>query len=154
MLRTTSPGAAAHPTIRRVETVADMDAFATVQGRGFGEDDAADITAWAPFMSAADHRNRTNPGQDFFVDHDGPNPVACALTVYAASLAGIYAVATVPPARKQGRATALLNHAAAAAAARGFSILGLQTETGSDAERLYRREGFETLFEMRVFRTA
>jgi GNAT superfamily N-acetyltransferase len=131
-----------------------MDDFALVQARGFGEDDAADIAEWRPFMGAADHANLTNPLQDFFVDYDAGAPVTCSLSVYAESIAGIYAVATVPPARGQGRAAALLNHAASAAASRGFSLLGLQTETGSDAERLYIKQGFRPLFHMQVFRTA
>jgi GNAT superfamily N-acetyltransferase len=153
MLRDTGAGAA-NPRAVRAQTSAEMEDFAVVQARGFCEDDAADIAAWKPFMGAADHANLTNPLQDFFVDYDTAAPVACSLSVYAASIAGIYAVATVPPARKQGRAGTLLNHAASAAAARGFSILGLQTETGSDAERLYIKQGFRPLFHMRVFKTA
>lgn len=146
-------GGISKPSIVRAQATAEMEDFAIVQARGFCEDDPADIAEWKPFMGGADHANLANPLQDFFVDYDAGAPVACSLSVYAGSMAGIYAVATVPPARKQGRAGALLNHAASAAANRGFSMLGLQTETGSDAERLYIKQGFHPLFHMRIFRT-
>jgi GNAT superfamily N-acetyltransferase len=136
----------------RAQTPAEMDDFVTVQARGFGDDDPADIAEWRPFLGRAGRANLTNPRQAFFVDYDSGSAVACSLSVYAASIAGIYAVATVPSARRQGRAAALLNHAASNAAARGVTILGLQTETGSDAERLYSAQGFQPLFHMRVFK--
>jgi GNAT superfamily N-acetyltransferase len=136
-----------------IRQATDRDAmvdFALAQARGFLEDEDK-FAEWMPWLREADMRNLANSRQDFFVQYDGTQPVACALSVYDSSFAGIYAVATVPTHRRQGRALSLLRHAMAKARARGVSFIGLQTVGGSPAETLYSGAGFQSLFEMQIF---
>jgi GNAT superfamily N-acetyltransferase len=135
--------------IRQVTDSDAMQDFAVAQTRGFFEDGDA-VAEWISWLREADLRNLANPRQEFFVQHDGVQPVACALSVYDSSFAGIYAVATVPSHRHKGRALSLLRHAMVKARERGLSFIGLQTVEGSAAERLYAGAGFRSLFKMRI----
>jgi GNAT superfamily N-acetyltransferase len=126
-----------------------MSDFARVQAQSFFKEEEQ-RSAWVPWLKNADMRNLGNPRQDFFVQYVGREPVACALSPYESSFAGIYAVATVPSHRRQGRALSLLRRAIQAANSRGFALIGLQTVEASSAEALYLGAGFRSLFKMRV----
>jgi GNAT superfamily N-acetyltransferase len=153
-LEDTAVAAKEESFIRRVADRDAMEDFALAQARGFCEGDD-EFAEWMPWLREADMRNLANPRQDFFVQYDGRRPVACALSVYDSSFAGIYAVATVPTHRRQGRALSLLRHAMLKARERGVSFIGLQTVEGSPAEQLYSGAGFRSLFKMQIFvRTA
>jgi GNAT superfamily N-acetyltransferase len=135
--------------IRQIADRDTMEDFALAQARGFFEDEGK-LAEWMPWLREADMQNLANTRQEFFVQYDGNQPVACAVSVYESSFAGVYAVATVPTHRRQGRAISLLRHAVMNASARGFSFIGLQTVEGSLAEKLYSGVGFRSLFKMHV----
>ena len=138
------------PSIRRVGDARMMEDFALAQSRGFIEDETM-FAEWMPWLRDADMRNLDNARQEFLVQYDAEEPVATTLTVFDSSFAGLYAVATMPAHRRQGRALRLLRTALTNARARGFSFIGLQTVEGSLAEKLYLGAGFRALFKMLVY---
>lgn len=148
-LEGTQPEPQPDPSIRHVGDATSMEDFALAQARGFVEGGAI-FAEWLAWLREADMRNLANPRQEFLVQYDGKTPVATTLTVFDSSFAGIYAVATVPSHRRQGRALSLLRSAVANARSRGFSFIGLQTVEGSPAEKLYMNAGFRALFKMFV----
>lgn len=78
--------------------------------------------------------------------------VASASVLFAAGVAGIYGVMTVPEARRQGIGAALTLRALLDARERGFRIGVLQsTKMGVG---VYRRLGFETCFPYRIYAPA
>ena len=76
-------------------------------------------------------------------------PVAVGALVMAADLAGVYAVATLPEARKRGIGTAMTLHAMAQGKMKGAKSAVLQaTEMGRP---VYERIGFSTVFEYEMY---
>ncbi len=76
-------------------------------------------------------------------------PVAVSSLVMAADLAGVYAVATLPEARKRGIGTAMTLHAMAEGKIRGANTAVLQaTEPGKP---IYEEIGFTTIYEYEVY---
>ncbi len=89
-------------------------------------------------------RDLASGWQFWCADRDG-FPIG---TLAALSLDGVTQLAnisTVPAARRQGVASALMRHALDRAAAAGDRLVYLHAATGSAAERLYRRLGFQSL---------
>jgi GNAT superfamily N-acetyltransferase len=76
-------------------------------------------------------------------------PVAVSSLVMAADLAGIYAVATLPEARKRGIGSAMTLHAMAEGKVRGAKTAVLQaTEPGKP---IYEEIGFTTIYEYELY---
>ena len=73
-------------------------------------------------------------------------PVATTCLFVEGDTAGLYAVSTIPKARRRGVAGAMVRRALDLARARGATLAVLQTGTGGDPERLYRTLGFRDLF--------
>ncbi|MFO1498394.1 MAG: amino acid adenylation domain-containing protein [Verrucomicrobiota bacterium] len=80
-----------------------------------------------------------------YVAYAEGKPVCVATLLTLEWYSGIYNVGTLPSARRQGYAAQLLIHLIREARSAG-RFLFLQTESGSGAERLYCRLGFETVF--------
>lgn len=79
-----------------------------------------------------------------FTGHLGGTPVGVSSTVMAGGLAGLYAIATLPTARKHGVGSAMTFHAMAEGKRRGADQVILQaTEMGRP---VYEKLGFETVF--------
>lgn len=73
-------------------------------------------------------------------------PVATTCLYMHGDTAGLYAVSTVPRARRRGVAAALVRRALQIGASKGANLGVLQTANGGDPERLYRSLGFQELF--------
>ena len=73
-------------------------------------------------------------------------PVATTCLYMHGDTAGLYAVSTIPRARRRGVAAALVRRALQLGANQGAQMGVLQTANGGDAERLYRSLGFQDLF--------
>ncbi|MEX0751046.1 MAG: GNAT family N-acetyltransferase [Dehalococcoidia bacterium] len=93
------------------------------------------------------------PGNSFYLAYVEGQPVATTHLLVDGATAGIYAVGTQKAHRRQGIATTLLAAALRDAQAAGCDVIGLRTLAGSDAERLYRRHGFELAHESRLYET-
>jgi GNAT superfamily N-acetyltransferase len=125
----------------------DARAFARTQAAGFGEPgDPDELTAWwTEFFTRAALRNYARDDQTLYLlRHEGEG-AAVALVLHFRGVSGIYAVATRPRFRGRRYAGLLLSAIRAEAHARG-ERLGLQTEVGSTAERLYLNSGFTEVF--------
>lgn len=76
-------------------------------------------------------------------------PVSCASVFYATGVTGIYAVSTLPEARRQGIGSAITLRALLDARERGYRVGMLQSsEMGYN---VYRRLGFQTCFKIKVY---
>ena len=94
-------------------------------------------------------RAASDPAPMRFVGWIGDDPVATSRLSVAGGAAGIYAVVTTPTVRGRGYGTAMTRHALEAGRSLGMRIATLQaTALGLP---VYRRLGFETLFEYRLF---
>ncbi|MDX1665458.1 MAG: GNAT family N-acetyltransferase, partial [Candidatus Promineifilaceae bacterium] len=79
-------------------------------------------------------------------------PVSWASVFYATGVAGIYAVGTVPQARRQGIGSAITIRALLDARERGYRIGVLQSS--QMGYNVYRQLGFETCFKIRTYTPA
>lgn len=113
-----------------------------------GEDWLAVVRATSPQGEGVDPRLLARvPGPQAFLTllADG-TPVGVARVVDDAGWTGVFAMATVPAARRRGVARRVLAGAAAWARSRGTTRLYLQVETGNEpARRLYEAGGFTRL---------
>ena len=91
-------------------------------------------------------RSLRQPGVTGLLGLLNGRPVATTCLYVAGDTAGLYAVSTLPRARRKGVAGALVRQALAMAKAQGATLAILQTATGGDPERLYRSLGFKELF--------
>lgn len=85
-------------------------------------------------------------GQTFLANLDGEPAGVAALVRTGEGISGIYSVATVPEARRRGVATALSQHCIEAYQETNDEFLTLQVLRGSDAQGLYEKLGFETVY--------
>jgi ribosomal protein S18 acetylase RimI-like enzyme len=83
--------------------------------------------------------------------HHG-EPVSWASIFYSSGAAGVYAVGTIPEARRQGFGSALTLHALRNAREKGYKIGVLQSSPMG--YNLYKRLGFETCFMIRTYTLA
>jgi GNAT superfamily N-acetyltransferase len=91
-------------------------------------------------LAAAQGLNR-HPSVRLYLGLTGGEPVATALLFLAEGVAGLYAVATVPQARRRGIGTVLSRTALGAARDRGYRLGILQSS--AMGEGVYRRLGFQ-----------
>ncbi|GAB2598433.1 hypothetical protein GCM10027168_34280 [Streptomyces capparidis] len=124
----------------------DAVAFAETQAAGFLSPDDRDAGWWRALFRETALRNHADPAQTFYLLRRGGEPAAVGLTVAAGGVTGIYAVATSPRHRRRGFAGLLLERIRHDAHRRGETVLGLQVEVGSAAERLYLGAGFTRSF--------
>jgi predicted GNAT family acetyltransferase len=82
-------------------------------------------------------------GRTWFAARERSEIVALASMLIRAGVAFVDGVATLPRARRRGHATALTRRILAEAADREVDVTYLLAEPGGDAERIYRRLGFE-----------
>jgi ribosomal protein S18 acetylase RimI-like enzyme len=76
-------------------------------------------------------------------------PVSWASLFYCTGVAGIYAVGTIPEARRQGIASLITHYALLEARQRGYIIGVLQSS--QMGYNMYRRLGFETCFSIKTY---
>ena len=129
--------AASNLRIVRVSTAAEVAEFETVSTRGFGGDGAWTRTgAVHPATILADTRMTMLTGRV------GKTAVAAAMSYRGDDAVGIYGVTTIASARGRGYATALTRALIDPAVPAVLS-------PSPEAERLYRRLGFEPVGELR-----
>lgn len=135
---------AANPEVQvRVAGPDDAPEFARIHGGG---------KRWAQRLSlsstlAAMHE----PGNTFCLGSiDGAAAGVLHLLIDGAT-AGIYAVATLPSQRRRGVSTALIARTITDARTAGCDLICLSTESGGYAQGLYRRLGFEPVFESQLW---
>lgn len=120
------------------------------QGADPGDAYLAVLAAVTPHAAAgAERRARLAFDADLLPRHvwllDGNDPVACGLAMLdpARRVVGVFDVATLPRARRQGHAGVVLAELAAWAAAQGAEGIYLQVgEDNAAGQRLYARAGF------------
>ncbi|WP_343082055.1 GNAT family N-acetyltransferase [Ostreiculturibacter nitratireducens] len=88
-------------------------------------------------------------GQTRFTGYLDGKPVATSSLVLSHGLAGVYAVATLPEARRRGIGAAMTLHALQAAKAAGAQVAVLQSS--SMGRPIYERMGFTRRFDYRIF---
>lgn len=76
-------------------------------------------------------------------------PVSCGSVFYAAGVAGIYAILTLPEARQQGIGSAITLHILLKAREKGYRVGVLQSS--AMGYNVYRRLGFETCFKIKTY---
>lgn len=117
-----------------------LESWVDIQSHGF------DMTG---SLAIANELTRTSVvsgmGKPYVARLDGVAAGAGMLTEWAGVL-GIYGVATLPEARRQGVGTALVRHLIKQAQRRGDLPLCLQAETGSEAQHWYERLGFRIVY--------
>lgn len=149
-LRTTADVPPLPPGVRveRVTDEAALYAHTITMGTAFGAPDPeVTVDVLVPSLLADDRAVLFNG----YVD-GSDEPAATAVCAVAAGVAGIYAVGTLPAARRRGVGTAVTWAAVAAGAAAGAGVAALQaTEVG---EPVYRRMGFENVTRYHRYVTA
>jgi ribosomal protein S18 acetylase RimI-like enzyme len=141
------PGAPAPPDgieLRPVAGPDDAEDYARVAERAF---DLSPDVARAIF---AGPEGLLAPQVAAFVARSGGVPVACALTLLAEGIAGVYYVGTVPEARGRGLGELCTRAVTAAAFDRGARSVVLQASIMG--EPLYRKIGYELLGYYRWYR--
>ncbi|HEY7357929.1 MAG TPA: GNAT family N-acetyltransferase [Ktedonobacterales bacterium] len=124
--------------IARVANEAQLQEWAAVAGQAYGE--PADVQQARFAVHAAFGFAEDAPLQRYLARLDG-KPVAMSELFLAAGVAGIYDVATMPQARRQGIGAAITHVPLLTARARGYRIGVL--EASPMGEPVYRRLGFE-----------
>jgi ribosomal protein S18 acetylase RimI-like enzyme len=122
--------------------------------------DVADPAFWAAFratqrvfgvedddvieeMVAVEREVMVPAGRTWFAVREGREIVALASVLIRERIAFVDGVATLPSARRRGHATALTTRILEDAASWGTEATFLLAEPGGEAERIYRRLGFE-----------
>ncbi len=127
-------------TVEQID-MSEIEPWVTIQLQGFG---IATTTSLAVDLArAAVAVSGISP---FRARLDGVAAGAGMLIAWD-GVCGIYGVATVPAARRQGVGTALVRAMIQAARARGSMPICLQVETGSAIRRWYDRLGFRAVYD-------
>lgn len=144
MARDVSPEAAA-PSDLTIETAPDLREFTKVFRAAFSVS-----------SSAYDQALRRGPaqGQTHLIARQGKEAVAVGTVIFDGELACIYNVGAAPQFRGRGAGRAMMRAAISVAREAGCRWVFLQVETGSIAERLYLKLGFEPLFTRTGYRKA
>ncbi len=128
-------------TITRVETDADVSKWVDVFIAAY-ELGAEEGKIFASALSNLKAGQRESV-RLYWAMRDGA-PVATAVVMLAEGVAGLYGVATMPTARRQGIGTLITLAALQDAKAQGYRIAGLQSS--QEANDLYHTLGFSDLF--------
>lgn len=131
--------------IERVSDTALRDEWADVFSRGY----ELPLPVGAAFAGGINGDDRPDaPAQCFWIKQ-GETPVCTSLVYLADGMAGIYAVATVPEARKKGLGAHATAHPLRVAQQLGYKVGVLQA---SEAGRpVYQRLGFQDFGEMPLY---
>lgn len=139
-----APAARTPLEIRVARNASDLETFARVLDRADGHEEGEPLS---PFGRAI-LRASPSPGARFvrlLGSHEG-RVVSIASLHFAGDAAGLYDVATLPDLRGRGFSTTVVVEAVRRVRAARCRRFWLQTTTGSDAERLYRKLGFVEAF--------
>jgi N-acetylglutamate synthase-like GNAT family acetyltransferase len=127
----------------RIATPDDAGAYATVEAQVM-----APKERWGKgFLLGAALANILELDHTFYIAHAGGEPVGTALVVREDDVAGIYSVATLKSHRHTGVASTVIAQAIADAQGDGASLICLECDTGSDAQRLFASLGFKPAHE-------
>lgn len=137
--------------IKRSASLSDIEDFSIVQGKAFCEEEE-EFNEWYPWMREKNIKNLNDNTQNFYVAYEDGKPVGVTLSIYHKNIAGIYAVATLPEYRKKGISTTLIQRAVNDAISNNITTITLQTSTESYAHSLYRKLGFEDVFECSILK--
>jgi GNAT superfamily N-acetyltransferase len=131
----------------QANSVADLQAASAIRHTAFNFPKDSALTY---FEDMAEDWLRGNPARLFVarVGNEGP-PTGIGALVVADGLPGVYAMATLPEWEGKGLGKAILNHILAAATADGYEKIVLTA--GARAYSLYRKFGFEHIFEYKLF---
>ncbi|HEY9792350.1 MAG TPA: GNAT family N-acetyltransferase [Candidatus Obscuribacterales bacterium] len=136
--------------VKKAATPADIEDFSRIQGLAFaGEEHFAE---WHPFLHKWNSRNADKPEHRFYVGYVDGDAVGTCLALMHDRIVGLYAVGTLVNHRKKGIATVLMKQAVDDALADGCEIVTLQVVTDSYAESFYKKLGFNTEFQVRIFK--
>ena len=131
--------------VRACTTSADIRLFSEVQSAGFG------VPQWVAWVEKTNAINLHHPGQAFYIAEIDGAAVAVALLLISDTVAGLYAVATLPEARRRGASRALAARAYRDAIDRGAEVVCLNTLKGGPAEQVFARLGFRSVFDSQFF---
>ncbi len=131
--------------IRRVTSDGGLDDYEHVLSAGFGEGPIE--AAWVRKMYG--RIGLSNPAWRHFVGRAGGVPLATATTFFAAGVAGLYFVCTMPGERGRGIGTAISHAALADARDAGYrvGVLG----TSPMGQRVYEQLGFNIVCNVHVY---
>lgn len=147
------PGDLVAPPDRGVERVLSeeaMDIFTEIQTRAFlrpGES----YETWYARLREHHGSNLHRDELRFYIASCDGRPASVLHTVLDGATLGIYGVATLPAERRRGTSTALLAQVVREGWARGVETVTLQAQTGSYAQSLYEKLGFESAFVSTIF---
>ena len=126
----------------RVEVCEDVEEWALVSGRGFG--DGAEPDEPMRFIGVL---MATHPSVIPLVLRENGKAVATAcLGIEFDGVAGFFATATAPEARGKGHQSALIADRIARAKELGKTVARVTTKIGTTSERNFRRFGFTPVF--------
>ncbi|MFZ5820944.1 MAG: GNAT family N-acetyltransferase [Chloroflexota bacterium] len=148
-LPTCKGGPAYNPEIEvwQANSVADLRAASAIRHAAFN---FPKDSALSYFEDMAEDWLRGEPARLFVarVGREGP-PTGIGALVMGAGLPGVYAMATLPACEGKGLGKAILTHILAAASAAGHERIVLTA--GARAYSLYRKFGFEHIYEYKLF---
>lgn len=124
-------------TISEVEDLQDLEHLRGIEMQGFDATEQGAQFYYETYLHAG--FGRGSPWHHYIGRLRG-EPVASASLLYHAGVAGIYGVATIPSARRQGVGTAMTLHVLNEARKLGFQVAILSPTDMSEA--IYRRMGF------------
>lgn len=145
-LPTTAPPLATGITIAPVADAAEMRDWLHAFGVGFDLPDVVTASYGAMLQSVPFGQHPVGP---FFLARQNGEPVGTSALFTTAGVAGVYEVCTVPHARGQGIAAALVLAALRAGMARGYRVGVIHAS--AMGERVYRRLGFRTYCKLAAY---
>jgi GNAT superfamily N-acetyltransferase len=136
--------------IKAASTIAELEDFSLVQGKGFFETDKS-FHDWYPWLRARNFDNFNDRNQIFYVAYEDETPVGVSLCINYNGITGIYAVATLPAKRKQGISAAILKHGIESSIKEGITSFTLQVVANSNAHLFYEQLGFKNSFTCTIY---
>lgn len=137
-------------SVRSVVGDADMATAVDLVIRGFGFPPDWKKVMLSSFSEEAEDVS----GQTLLADVDGRAAGVAALLRTGDRITGLYSVATAPEFRRRGVATALTLRCIESFQQSGDEVLTLQVQRGSDAQHLYEKLGFETVYTLSLYSLA
>ncbi|GHO83086.1 GNAT family N-acetyltransferase [Dictyobacter formicarum] len=133
--------------IREVQTLEELQAKCEVEKIGFG---ATEMMARYYYLTYKTSGFGAGKHWHHYVGRQQGKAVAVAAVLLHQGVAGIYGVATLPQVRRQGIATAMMQHVIGAIGQLGYAIATLSPSDMSEA--IYRRLGFENYCQLHHYR--